>query len=171
MLDTKDKAYAQFMVGEAILDTMWDRYLVYLVGHLEKANQARWPALDSHMLRPGTCVLFKDRITKSGRLDVGIIQEVLKPHPGDAQRRYLVRSAHKKPRSTHPYPLEADTISHSVLERDSDNLIRIGHVEDQKPLFYDPDVLLDAPVGFLPRSSHRQVRGQVLRELGQDEPA
>ena len=145
MLDTKDKAYAQFMVGEALLNAMWDRYLLHLVGYLEKANQARWPALDSNMLRPGTVILFKDRITKAGKLEVGIIQEAIKPHPGDAQRRYLVRTAHKKPRSTHPYPIESDTVSHSILERDSDNLIRIGHVDDQRPLFYDPDVLLDSP--------------------------
>ena len=143
MLDKSDKAYSQLQIIEGALAVVWERYTAHLITHLAKGEQARWPSLDANDFKPGTLVLFKDRVLKQGRLDLGVVQELIQPTPGDAQRRYLVRSAHKRHKSAHPRPLAADTVAHSILERDASSLIRLGHVDDRGPLFFDPAVLRD----------------------------
>ena len=145
LLDKTDKAYEQLQIVEAALQVVWERYTGYLLSHLAKGEQARWPSLDANDFKPGTLILFRDRVLKQGRLDLGIVQEEVKPTPGDAQRRYLVRSAHRKHKSDHPRPIAADTVAHSILERDASSLIRLGHSQDNGPVFFDPAVLRDDP--------------------------
>ena len=141
LLDKSDKAFEQLKIIEAALGVVWERYTQFLLSHLAKGDQARWPSLDANDFKPGTVVLFRDRILKQGRLDLGVVQQTVKPAPGDAQRRYLVRSAHRRHKSSHPFPVSSDSVAHSILERDASSLIRLGHSDDKEALFFDPNVL------------------------------